>query len=657
VCTETYERRFEGKAEARTGLGSNAEGSLITLELYRAESKNRKFIPVVFSDKDVEYVPIELSGAQYYNLNTETGYENLYRHLTNQPSRVASPVAMKQRSMPQMKRKQSFLSSEAGASGSSTGETETFSSNSTGTGFARDIAPKESRRKHLYVAVTTACVLFVLIGSILVLRDPHLTTMFRAGRKANDLPQLTTIVGDITRGVGSVAAVHESGSARIILFEETEHTSLKGQIEIAVMLNRLYERYGFRNLGQEGVFTDESPLNASWYHPSLQAEAALSQRDKVAVQLLSEGEISSAEMMTLVYPDFRVVGVERPVEYSALPPQGNPELTFLLAIAEATATTDQSRQVEDLLRQKKNSQALDLLMRSNPFTSENIDSLGKGATSVQEIVSRIERIQAEAARVHARISDQDRKDLEQEKVFFQRVDARSDTMSQNMVSLVQKDPETIFALVIGAAHVDRVSRALERARLSFAVVRPELFSGDITEGASREEWFDRKLRGLSVDKKDMLGAFLDGRKKAAPVLQRVWLRSKAEAYVITALIAGMADSDEPVLTPQAYAELNAMQYITLVPSTLQLLGKDKIFELRAQVDNRRGPADVWVKTTKVREEATLTLETALTNALANLASPPAEQTKRTDHPVLVTSDVLAVFSARAATVESAHSTR
>ncbi len=49
ACTETYLHRYEGKADVGEGRGSKWEGFVITQELYEAEGKNKKFIPILFS--------------------------------------------------------------------------------------------------------------------------------------------------------------------------------------------------------------------------------------------------------------------------------------------------------------------------------------------------------------------------------------------------------------------------------------------------------------------------------------------------------------------------------------------------------------------------------------------------------------------------------
>jgi tetratricopeptide (TPR) repeat protein len=108
VCTEKYKRRYEGKAAAGEGKGAKWEGFIITLELYEAEERNTKFIPVVFSSQDAQHIPLELRGATRYDLSIPEAYDNLFRHVTNQPARVKSPVASEIRLLPQLVRRQQF---------------------------------------------------------------------------------------------------------------------------------------------------------------------------------------------------------------------------------------------------------------------------------------------------------------------------------------------------------------------------------------------------------------------------------------------------------------------------------------------------------------------------------------------------------------------
>jgi tetratricopeptide (TPR) repeat protein len=108
VCTAIYKQRYEGKASSGEGKGVKWEGFIITQELYEAEGRNTKFIPVVFSPGDVKHIPLELKAASRYDLSTPKAYEDLLRHITNQPTRVKSPVAPQVRPMPPLERRQQF---------------------------------------------------------------------------------------------------------------------------------------------------------------------------------------------------------------------------------------------------------------------------------------------------------------------------------------------------------------------------------------------------------------------------------------------------------------------------------------------------------------------------------------------------------------------
>jgi len=108
ICTENYESRFKGKGETGKGLGVKWEGAILTQELYDAETRNTNFIPVIFSTDDSAHIPVLLRGATHYEINSEDGYQALYRHLTNQPQSI-KPELGEIQSMPTRERKQDFL--------------------------------------------------------------------------------------------------------------------------------------------------------------------------------------------------------------------------------------------------------------------------------------------------------------------------------------------------------------------------------------------------------------------------------------------------------------------------------------------------------------------------------------------------------------------
>ncbi len=81
VCTETYRKRLELEEEQGKGLGVKWEGSLIFNILYRNETFNTKFIPLIFDTENKGHIPDILFGYDYHDLSQPRGYDHLYRHI------------------------------------------------------------------------------------------------------------------------------------------------------------------------------------------------------------------------------------------------------------------------------------------------------------------------------------------------------------------------------------------------------------------------------------------------------------------------------------------------------------------------------------------------------------------------------------------------
>src|SRR5512132_847321 len=103
VCTETYYRRVSGDEERGKGLGVVWEALIIRQLLYDAGASSNKFVPVLFSDTSPEQIPTPIKGGTRYVVDTEDGYEDLYRRLTGQP-RLLRPALGKIRPLPTRRR-------------------------------------------------------------------------------------------------------------------------------------------------------------------------------------------------------------------------------------------------------------------------------------------------------------------------------------------------------------------------------------------------------------------------------------------------------------------------------------------------------------------------------------------------------------------------
>jgi Effector-associated domain 7/TIR domain len=105
ACSEEYDRRFRGTEAYGKGKGATWEGGVIIQELYDAQGQNSKFIPITLSPEDSKFIPTPLRGATYYRLQSDDGYDLLYRHLTHQPETPAPSIGTVKQ-MPPRDRKQ-----------------------------------------------------------------------------------------------------------------------------------------------------------------------------------------------------------------------------------------------------------------------------------------------------------------------------------------------------------------------------------------------------------------------------------------------------------------------------------------------------------------------------------------------------------------------
>lgn len=161
VCTQQYDRRFRGQEETGKGKGVTWEGGVIIQELYDAQGKNSKFIPITFTAQDSEFIPSPLRGATFYRLDTADGYELLYRRLTNQP-RTRKPDVGKLRTLPPRERKQLFQDESQCTASESLPETQVRPLNF----FALDDrwVGRDNLIRELSDRIRSNCRLLILVG-------------------------------------------------------------------------------------------------------------------------------------------------------------------------------------------------------------------------------------------------------------------------------------------------------------------------------------------------------------------------------------------------------------------------------------------------------------------------------------------------------------
>ncbi len=98
VCTESYQRRWEGTEQPGAGLGARWEASLIRQILYDSGGVNARFIPVVFDEADERFIPVPLRAVSRYRLGADASA--LAAHLSGGPLTEVPPLGPSRKRLP-----------------------------------------------------------------------------------------------------------------------------------------------------------------------------------------------------------------------------------------------------------------------------------------------------------------------------------------------------------------------------------------------------------------------------------------------------------------------------------------------------------------------------------------------------------------------------
>jgi hypothetical protein len=160
--------------------------------------------------------------------------------------------------------------------------------------------------KYRALIVLTVCLAVALTIYFSLARPPTIVL-----GKSTDFEAAAKMAAD---GVGVVSLVSKGTRGSPIFVLEEDHASLSGQIELAIVLVRLYDHYGLRDVVLEGYLKDGPVITTDWFVRAAQGLSVTARTD-VAVHLLKEGEINQAEFMQLAYADLRLKPGEIKSEY------------------------------------------------------------------------------------------------------------------------------------------------------------------------------------------------------------------------------------------------------------------------------------------------------------------------------------------------------
>lgn len=390
----------------------------------------------------------------------------------------------------------------------------------------------------------------------------------------------------------------------VIVFDE-KHNSRAGQVEIAIMLNRLYHEGNLRHLGLEGSVREQPSPNLSWFTSLPDASA----RNAVALQLLGQGEVSAAEFAAMVLPGFQLHPIERENEYQVgLSEEASRSYdTYLVAIAFATMSDSQISQASALVEQKS-PEAIPFIVGTNKWTKSRYEFLDQAAPLVttDEMRKLGDELEKKAQEVGADVAEYSSA-LQEAREFYDTAVKRSETMAANTANLATAGDCAPIAMNIGAAHTTEVTDVLNKRNMSYATVSPLSLSANSIEGDLDTKAYDRKLENRSVDPDGSLGALLDGRadeqRKPSPSIEETWLKAKAQLGFATAVITEVAAADggggqPPIVTKDQLGLGGPEQpYIDIDLSTIETVDveakkrRDVIFKVRLLEQNR----EIWIR--------------------------------------------------------------
>ncbi len=384
----------------------------------------------------------------------------------------------------------------------------------------------------------------VALGSEKELPQASGQTGGEVGARSPQDGKARAIAKQVARGVGqSVRASKVQGEPWVAVFQET-HVSRVGQVEIALMLYRLYRDYGMRHIALEG-YVRNTTADASWFH---KLPATPGERKRVATQLLQEGEISAAEYLALLLPELSLQPIEDPEEYVELAEgAGGAGMTYLIRIAlklleEPTLASKHVAEITRLQEQEKPDELLEYLLQIDPWVAEKAAGFrpkGK-AVQVEEWIDLVTETEKKARDVGAKPEPGERQAMRELKAFFEARHKASFTMAEATSALARRSSAPPIGMMIGAAHTNRVCEVFDQNQMPYVVLGPRSLADEDDIGDIDTDAFVRKGRKLSVDN-EALGRLIDGRKKPPPVISEAWLQAKTSLYLLTDKIAKVAD--------------------------------------------------------------------------------------------------------------------
>jgi len=418
---------------------------------------------------------------------------------------------------------------------------------------------------------------------------------------------------NVTKNVGSlVQKTVKTKQGPIYVFEEN-HASLRGQIQIATMLTRLFKSEGLRIIGLEGAIKSDKPLPTASFISGTDKFA----RNDALRRMLLDGEISGVEYVGSRNPDVEVWGIESEEEYNVKPPEGiSPGFIAILTIAEKIVSRKNLIKFNELVQQKKIDEALELLKDCDSWLRKQLEYMNKEKASIQNLKKYLQDILKKAEEVGVHLPPKVTQGIEQMLLFYETADNRSFTMVRTIADLSKKYPGEPIAMIIGAAHSETVMKALQSNGLYAFLLRPKNLKPDETDKGLT--FFNNKSKGLwANDSKGTFGEFLNSdlkERKPPPLIGDITRIGRGSMHYAVSRVAYAARGGL-VIPDDIIDELkNLPGGISVDPKSFSQDGFDVIFRLYIE-ESGKEKKSIWIRSgsvkAQIQEENSLTVTDSL----------------------------------------------
>ncbi|MDM8539300.1 hypothetical protein QUF70_21300, partial [Desulfobacterales bacterium HSG17] len=315
----------------------------------------------------------------------------------------------------------------------------------------------------------------IISGVLLVLVMFSFFDRAEAEQKEQDLE---LIANTVSKDFAEVTQLHKIKCTPVVIVEES-HDSLAIQIQSAIALVRLHDKYGMKDIALEGYLKEQPKINTQWFDDATKCLKP-SSKAGIAVSLLKEGEINSAEFMKLVYDDIELHPIETKDGY---------EMKF------------ESKKILQALNSyltkiSKNSSSNQKWAQNKIKTLS--DKKAIKTRSIEENFDIAEAIKKRAEKLSLKISKDDRQAMEDYLEFLSKRKQADKTLFKLTEQVAEQEDISIVAMIIGGAHTEGISEMLEESCRPFAVLTPLSLKNLDEKGLLPWEMFERKYKKVSV---------------------------------------------------------------------------------------------------------------------------------------------------------------